>query len=88
MSLIISFISGIVFAYIYENLPFYKFTNKKALIIYGYRLHHSLYGIVLILIAPLNIFPTNNLLLISVGAGIIFEHYLTGGGFDFITKEK
>lgn len=88
MSLIISFILGAIFAYIYENLPFYKFTGKKTLTISGYRLHHSLYGLLLILIALLNIFPINNLILISGGLGIIFEHYLTGGGLDFITKEK
>jgi len=88
MSVIISFISGLVFAYIYENLPFYKFTGKKALIVLGYRLHHSLYGLIFILFALLNIFSINNLLLISAGLGIIFEHYLTGGGLDFITKEK
>jgi len=88
MNLIISFISGMVFAYIYENLPFYKFTGRKALIISGYRLHHSLYGLLLILFAILNILPINNLLLISAGLGIILEHYLTGGGLDFITKEN
>lgn len=88
MSLIISFVLGMTFAYIYENLPFYKLTGKKALIISGYKLHHSLYGVLLILIAFLNIFPINNLILISTGFGIIFEHYLTGGGLDFITEEK
>ncbi len=88
MSLIIGFMAGMVFAYIYENLPFYKFTGKKALIISGYRLHHSLYGLLLVLIAFMNISPINNLILISAGLGIIFEHYLTGGGLDFITKEK
>lgn len=88
MSLIISFVSGMVFAYLYENLPFYKFTGKKALIISGLRLHHSLYGLMLIFVGLLNIFPINNLILISAGVGIIFEHYLTGGGLDFVTKEK
>lgn len=88
MSLIISFVLGIVFAYVYENLPFYKLTDKKALIISAYKLHHSLYGILLILVALLNIFPINNLILISAGVGVIFEHYLTGGRLDFITKEK
>lgn len=86
MSLIISFISGMVFAYIYENLPFYKFTGRKALIILEYRLHHSLYGLLLVLLAFLNILPINNLILISAGLGIIFEHYLTGGGLNFVTK--
>jgi len=80
--------AGVVFAYIYENLPFYKFTGKKALIISGYRLHHSLYGLLLILITVLNIFPASNSILFSAGIGIIFEHYLTGGGLDFVTKEK
>jgi hypothetical protein len=88
MNLIIGFIAGMIFAYIYENLPFYKFTGKKALIISGYRLHHSLYGLLLVLIAFMNILPINNLILISAGFGIIIEHYLTGGGLDFITQEK
>ncbi len=87
MELIIFFVSGMIFAYIYENLPFKRYTGKNALIVFGYRLHHSLYGLLLILVAMLNIFAVNNLLLISAGLGIIFEHYLTGGGLDFITKE-
>lgn len=85
--LIISFSVGIVFACVYENLPFYKFTGKKALIVSGYRLHHSLYGVLLIALALLNAIDINKLFLISAGVGIIFEHYLTGGGLDFITKE-
>lgn len=88
MSLILSFIFGIIFAYIYEKLPFYKFIGKKSLIIFGYKLHHSLYGLFLIIVGVLDVFQINNLLLVSAGIGMIFEHYLTGGKLDFITKEK
>ncbi len=88
MTILISFVLGMASAFIYENLPFFKFTGRKALIISGYRLHHSLYGVLLILTAVLDIFPVNNSILISAGLGIIFEHYLTGGGLDFVTKEK
>lgn len=80
---------GTVVAYVYEHLPFRKIFKKDALIIRGYRLHHSLYGIFLILVTfMLDIDPSVAIIIISSGVGIIFQHFLTGGGFDFITKEK
>ncbi len=80
------FIVGCIGAFIYENLPFSKIFGIKKLIIRGYKFHHSLYGLLLILMALL--FHENSIFFVSSGLGVIAEHYLTGGGFDFITKEK
>lgn len=83
---ITSFIVGCIGAFIYENLPFSKIFGIKKLVIRGYKLHHSLYGLLLVLIALL--FRENSIFLVASGLGVIAEHHLTGGGFDFITKEK
>lgn len=82
----LSFIIGILFAYIYENLPFSKVFGVKKLVINRWKFHHSLYGVLLILSAFY--FQEKFTILCSSGVGVIVEHYLTGGGFDFITKEK
>lgn len=85
---ILGFALGLIAAYIYENLPLGRLTGKKALIVFGHRLHHSLYGLLLILSAfLLSTDPSTKVLLISAGIGVLVEHYITGGGLDFITKE-
>lgn len=90
MPILITIVEGLLLgvgcAFIYENLPFEKVVGIKKLVIGGYKLHHSLYGI--ILITSSFIFRDNAIFLVSIGLGVIFEHYLTGGGLDFITKEK
>ncbi len=78
-------IIGGVSAFVYENLPFSKIFGVKKLVIFKLKFHHSLYGPLLILISF--IFSENFIFLFSAGIGIIAEHYLTGGGLDFITKE-
>ena len=83
---LLSFVAGIIFAFIYENLPFSKVFGVKKLVIKKYKFHHSLYGVLLILLAFY--FQAYFIFLFSSGVGVIIEHYLTGGGFDFITKEK
>ena len=85
LTILLGLIAGGISAYIYENLPFSKLFGVKKLVVFGYKLHHSLYGIFLIILAFL--FKEQSTFLISAGIGIIVEHYLTGGGFDFITKE-
>lgn len=83
---VFGFMLGMICAFIYENLPFKKVVGVNKLIVRGYRLHHSLYG--LILITTSLFFWNYALILISSGFGVIFEHALTGGGLDFITKER
>jgi len=86
IKILISFIGGMATAYIYKNLPFSKIFGVKKLVIHKWKFHHSLYGVLLILSSFY--FQENFAILCSFGAGVIIEHYLTGGGFDFITKEK
>ena len=86
LNIVIGFLCGMIGAFIYEKLPFQKVVGVKKLVIRGYKFHHSLYGIIPIISAFF--FHENAILLISSGIGVIVEHYLTGGGLDFITKEK
>jgi len=90
MTTLISVVGGLllggVCALIYEKLPFQKIFGVKKLVIGGYKFHHSLYGIILIIFAFFS--QENTVLLVSFGLGVIIEHYLTGGGLDFITKER
>lgn len=90
MNLIISILKGLfiglVGAFVYENLPFSKVFGVKKLVIRKCKFHHSLYGILLILSSLY--FQEYFVILFSSGVGVIIEHYSTGGGFDFITKEK
>jgi len=77
---------GMIGAFIYENLPFSKVFGVKKLVIGKWKFHHSLYGVLLILSSLY--FQEYFIILFSSGIGVIVEHYLTGGGLDFITKEK
>jgi len=86
LNLIVGFLLGLVSAFIYENLPFQKVVGVKKLVIGGYKFHHSLYGVILITFSFF--FRDNAIILASSGIGVIVEHFLTGGGLDFITKEK
>ncbi len=86
IKIVLSFIVGVLLAYIYENLPFSKVFGIKKLVINRWKFHHSLYGVLLILLSFH--FQENFVILFSSGVGVIVEHYLTGGGLDFITKEK
>ncbi len=84
---LIGLLAGFIVSYMYETvIPI--ITRKKSLIINGYKLHHSLYGILLILI-PFIWSNSNSqmILFITSGIGVIAEHYFTGGGLDFVTKE-
>ena len=86
LNIVIGFLCGLIGAFIYENIPFQKIVGVKKLVIGGYKFHHSLYGVVLIVSSFF--FRDNAIFLVSSGLGVIIEHYLTGGGLDFITKEK
>lgn len=87
MIMILGFIAGYIAAYLYEKLMISvdRRIKKKSLVVLGYKLHHSIYGLILIFLS-LVIYP--NLLLISIGVGIIIQHYFTGDGLVFITKKK
>lgn len=82
MTLIISIILGYIIAHLYERVIVMA-TKKDALIIKGYRLHHSLYGTAFLVLG----FLSQNIIAIGLGVGIIVQHTLTDG-FRFVSKEK
>ena len=84
LKLLISFVLGIISAYVYESLAGIvgnNIFNKEALVIYGYKLHHSLYGVLFLVLAYVN----RNVFLAGFGFGIITQHTFTDG-FRFIQK--
>ena len=87
--LIVSVIVGYLFAYVYEYLAkkIGKTIHKDALYIKEYKLHHSIYGLILIATSIFFLQETKIcILLIGIGIGIIIQHYFTGDGLVFITK--
>lgn len=79
-----SFIFGIIFAFIYETIGgsiAKNIFNTTALVVYGYKLHHSLYGILFLSIYFIN----RKSFYLGFGLGIIFQHTITDG-FRFMQK--
>lgn len=86
-------IVGYVAAALYEHIAKKMgviFLDKKSLIIYGFRLHHSLYGLLGLIISIVffvsGMFKAAQVLL-GISIGILLQHFVTDG-FKFITKEK
>lgn len=80
----LSFILGIIAAFVYESLAKPIGVNifkKEALIVSGYKLHHSLYGIFFLLFSLLS----KKYFFLGFGLGIIFQHTITDG-FFFVQK--
>jgi hypothetical protein len=82
MTLLFSLILGMPLAAFYEYLML-KIPGKKGLIIKGYRLHHSIYGLIFITMG----LALQSIFCIGLGLGILIQHTLTDG-FRFISKEK
>lgn len=85
LTILLGLFTGGISAFVYEN-SISNITKIKKLVVGGYKLHHSLYGVFLIILSIF--FKGQSVFLISTGIGMIVEHYFTGGGLDFITKEK
>ncbi len=63
--------------------------HKESLILRGYRLHHSLFGVILFVCGFLFLVvhrPDIALILLMLGLGILLQHTVTDG-FKFVTKE-
>jgi hypothetical protein len=82
LRLILSFLLGFFAAWIYE-LTMIKLFSRNGLIIWNWKLHHSLYGLLFITLG----FISKKTFLVGFGVGIIAQHALTDG-FWFITKES
>ncbi len=82
MEILLSNTFGYILAHVYEKVAIVVSRNRP-LILYGYRLHHSLYGILFIGYGYWQQQP----LLYGIAMGIILQHTLTDG-FRFISKEQ
>jgi hypothetical protein len=82
MTFLFWIIVGVCAAALYEYLT-PKIFKKDALIVAGYRLHHSLYGVAAI---ALGIW-LRNYIYIALGVGILIQHTATDG-LKFVSKEK
>lgn len=85
-------IFGITGSFLYEYLTRKigeKYFKKDALIVKGYRLHHSLYGLIGLMFS-LFFFLNGRIeafqVLIGLSIGILVQHTLTDG-FRFVSKE-
>ncbi len=87
--IIVPCLIGIASGYIYEFImsKVGRLSNKSKVVISKYKLHHSLYGLIFILIG-LSTLTQYSIPLLALGVGIIIQHSLSGDGFVFITKEK
>lgn len=81
MEIPISIVFGYVLAHVYEKVAIVVSRNRP-LVVCGYRLHHSLYGILLVGLGYWYQQP----LVYGVAIGIIMQHTITDG-FRFISKE-
>lgn len=81
---ILSILLGIIVAFLYENVARIfgtKVLHKTELVIWGFKLHHSLYGLISFAIYGIN----RDIFFLGFGIGIILQHSLTDG-FRFIQK--
>lgn len=78
LKLFASFILGIVSAYLYEFIAGFigrNIFNRYSLVVGGFKLHHSLYGVLFLILAYLN----KNAYLAGFALGIIVQHTFTDG---------
>ena len=82
MKIVSSILFGYILAHVYEKVAIVV-SRKRPLVLFGYRLHHSLYGILFVGLG----YWYQQSLLYSIAIGIIIQHTITDG-FRFVSKEK
>jgi hypothetical protein len=82
MVFLFSTLLGYILAYGWEYFCI-KIIKKTSLLILGYRLHHSIIGLIIILLGMVS----NSLYVIGIGVGVIMQHTITDG-FRFVSKEE
>lgn len=80
MTLLLFSMLGILLAFGWEYVCTH-IIKKTSFILFGWRLHHSLFGLMFIFLG----FLTQNIILIGVGVGILIQHIATDG-FRFMSK--
>lgn len=81
VKLVLSILFGYILAHVYEKVAIVVSRNRP-LVLFGYRMHHSLYGILFVGLG----YWYQSLLLFGIAIGILLQHTLTDG-FRFISKE-
>lgn len=79
-----SIILGVLTAFLYDYVAKMigtKVFHKTELVIWGFKLHHSLYGLLSFALYGVN----RNVFFLGFGIGIILQHTITDG-FRFIQK--
>lgn len=87
LKFVLAFVLGFVTAYVYEIVAFNAGreileTDNPGLIIAGYRLHHSLYGLLSLVLWA----TQKKEFYLGFGLGIIVQHTMYDG-FRFVSKE-
>ena len=94
MNLIFGILSGIIITYIFEQILQRNKVLRKELWdhhkpIFGYHVHHSTVGILLIIIGLLDLQNIDRcLVLIGLGLGVIIMHSYSAREFTFIEKSN
>lgn len=87
LKFVLAFVSGFAAAYVYEIVAFmlgrqaFNMDNP-GLIIYGYRLHHSLYGLLFLVLWA----AKRKEFHLGFGLGVIAQHTMYDG-FRFVSRE-
>ncbi|MBP9814006.1 hypothetical protein KBC80_02325 [Candidatus Woesebacteria bacterium] len=82
LTIILFSIIGFAIAFIWEFFCTHVI-RKTSLILLGYRLHHSIFGLLIIALG----LSIQNIPLTGIGVGILIQHTVTDG-FRFISKES
>lgn len=82
LNLLLGLLLGLIITYLLQKR---KFLKKNTLIISGYHIHHSVLGVLLILIG---LILSTNYFLIGIGIGIIIAHTIANKELLFINKIK
>lgn len=77
------FLAGVLVTRLYERL-----TRGMMVVIRGYHLHHSLYGVVLVLLAVLLREWVNPAIPAGLAAGVIVQHTFSERRFVFIDRVR
>lgn len=83
--LLLGLLLGLIITYAFQEIKILlRILKQHTLIISGYHIHHSVLGVILILIALIFIRP----FLIGLGLGIIIAHTISNKEFLLIEKMK
>jgi hypothetical protein len=81
MTFMLTVVIGFVLAFVWEYFCV-NIIKRTVLIVWDWRLHHSLYGLLFLILG----FLVQNIIFIGLGIGIVVQHTFTDG-FRFVSKK-